>query len=251
VAQRQLKKLGYRADVVDDGFAALKALESHPYDIVLMDCQMPVLDGYESCGAIRRREAVKGGKHIPIIAMTANAMIGDREKCLAAGMDDYITKPIDANHLKRVLEQWSPPLLSRWSAPPAEKLGAPPETSVQKASIPVDKKRLLDAVGEEGHVPPAFVEFYRSQMSQELNRLTKAIRSKSATEVIEVAHGCAGMNANCGMLAVVAPLRELERMGREGNLEGAERIADEVNFDFARIHQFLTTMLETEKQLAT
>jgi hypothetical protein len=88
-------------------------------------------------------------------------------------------------------------------------------------------------------------------MSEELKRLSSAIRSKSAAEVIDVAHGCAGMNANCGMLAVVAPLRELERMGRAGNLDGAERIADKVNFDFARIHLFLATMLEAQTQLVT
>jgi hypothetical protein len=84
-------------------------------------------------------------------------------------------------------------------------------------------------------------------MSEELTRLRLAIGAKSAVDVTDVAHGCAGMNANCGMLAVVAPLRELERMGREGNLDGAERIADKVNFDFARIQLFLATMLETEK----
>ena len=209
---------------------------------------MPELDGYEATAKIRGREASRtGDTHTPIIAMTANAMMGDREKCIAAGMDDYITKPIQADDLKRVLEQWSPP----GSQPPAKELTANFIASVQKTSPPVDKKRLLDAVGDEGQIPPEFVEFYRSQMSEELNRLRTAIRSESAEEVTQIAHGCAGMNANCGMLAVVAPLRELERMGREGNLDDAERMADKVDFDFARIHLVLTTMLETEKQLVT
>jgi signal transduction histidine kinase len=237
VAVGQLEKLGYRADVVDDGFAALKALALDRYDVVLMDCQMPKLDGYDASAEIRRREAASGGRHTPIIAMTANAMMGDREKCIAAGMDDYITKPIRAEDLQRVLEQWS--------SLPLKKAETSLSTSAPDTFPAVDKERLLDAVGKEGQLPPAFVEFYRSQMSEELDRLNLAIRSKSAAEVGNVAHGCAGMNANCGMLAVVAPLRELERMGREGNLEGAERIADEVNFDLARIHQFLTAMLET------
>jgi CheY-like chemotaxis protein len=241
VAVRQLKKLGYRADVVDDGFAALKALELNQYDIVLMDCQMPELDGYEATAKIRSREAT--GRHTAIIAMTANAMMGDREKCIAAGMDDYITKPIQADDLKRVLEQWSPP--------PARKAGADLGASAQETLPPVDKERLLDAVGDEGQVPAEFVEFYRNQMSEELDRLRIAIRSESAEEVIQLAHGCAGMNANCGMLAVVAPLRELERMGREGHLGGAELVADQVKVDFERIHLFLTTMLETERQLIT
>lgn len=85
-------------------------------------------------------------------------------------------------------------------------------------------------------------------MSEELNRLNLAIRSRSTVEVIEVAHGCAGMNANCGMLAVVAPLRKLEHMARAGNLDDAELIADQVDAGFEHIQLFLTTMLDTERQ---
>jgi signal transduction histidine kinase len=247
VALRQLEKLGYHADVVNDGIEALKALQLD-YDVVLMDCQMPRLDGYDASAEIRRREVLAGGgRHVPIIAMTANAMMGDREKCLAAGMDDYISKPIHAADLERVLEQWS----RQWSPRPVKEPGANVVASAQQTLIPVDKERLLDAVGKEGRIPTEFVEFYRSQMSEELNRLRIAIRSGSAEEVIQIAHGCAGMNANCGMLAVVVPLRELERMGREGNLEGAELIADKVDFDFARVSLVLTTMLRTEAQLVT
>jgi len=252
VAQRQLKQLGYRADVVDDGFAALNALELHRYDLVLMDCQMPVLDGYEASAEIRRREAtVTSGRHTPIIAMTANAMMGDREKCIAAGMDDYITKPIQADELIRVLEQWSRPLSPHPSTRPAKppKKAGNLSASAPEALIPVDKGRLLDAVGVQGQVPPSFVEFYHTQMSEELERLRIAICSGAIEEVIQLAHGCAGMNANCGMLDVVAPLRELERMGREGNLDDADLVADQVNVGFARIHLFLSTMLETETQL--
>jgi signal transduction histidine kinase len=242
VAIRQLNKLGYRADVVGDGLAAVKALELDRYDIVLMDCQMPVLDGYDATAKIRSREiGMTSGKRIPIIAMTANAMMGDREKCIAAGMDDYITKPIEADDLQRVLEQWSAG---------AAKVVANVGASVPNSS-PIDKERLLDAVGSEGQIPTEFVEFYRNQMSEELNSLRTAIRTRSAAEVAQIAHGCAGMNANCGMLAIVTPLRELERMGRDGNLDDAERMADKVDFDFARIHLVLTTMRQTEKQLIT
>jgi signal transduction histidine kinase len=243
VAVRQLASLGYCADIVGDGFAALKALELKSYDIVLMDCQMPVMDGYDATAKIRSREVT--GFHTPIIAMTANAMMGDREKCIAAGMDDYIAKPIQAEDLKRALEQWSPR--------PPEKVEAKVEAmiaaSVPKTLPPVDTRRLLDAVGIEGHIPTTFVEFYGSQMSEELNRLNLAIHSKSAEEVIQIAHGCAGMNANCGMVAVVAPLRELERMARAGTLDDAELIADQVTLGLGSIQLFLTTMLKSDPQL--
>jgi signal transduction histidine kinase/HPt (histidine-containing phosphotransfer) domain-containing protein len=249
VALGQLEKLGYSADVVEDGFAALKALELDSYDLVLMDCQMPVLDGYEACMEIRGRETREAaGKHIPIIAMTANAMNGDREKCIGAGMDDYLTKPVQADDLKRLLEKWSSSGSPKASIRSSATAAANAAISLQQTSPPVDQERLLDAVGKEGQIPPAFVEFYRTQMSEELGRLRAAIQSESAAEVITVAHGCAGMNANCGMVAVVAPLRELERMAHEGNLAGANAIANRVTQGFERIDLFLNSMLQTYEQ---
>jgi CheY-like chemotaxis protein len=107
VALSLLKKLGYTAHVVENGEEAVAAVSRLPYGLVLMDCQMPVMDGFSATQTIRQRE-IASGKHIPIVAMTANAMAGDREQCLAAGMDDYLSKPVGFAQLKQVLDAWLP-----------------------------------------------------------------------------------------------------------------------------------------------
>ena len=106
VAMIMLKKLGLEADVVANGLEALDALVGVAYDLVLMDCQMPEMDGFEATHRIRERE--RGTRRIPIVAMTANAMVGDREQCLEAGMDDHIPKPVRIEELKRILARWLP-----------------------------------------------------------------------------------------------------------------------------------------------
>jgi len=105
VASHMLKKLGHDVDIVATGVAAVDALERTNYDLVFMDCQMPDLDGYQATAEIRRREGSM--HHIPIVAMTAHAMLGDREKCLAAGMDDYVTKPLLSDSLKNMVATWA------------------------------------------------------------------------------------------------------------------------------------------------
>jgi len=104
VACRILEKLGYRVDVAADGQAAFTAWESGRYDLILMDCQMPLMDGYETTRKIRQREGA--GQRIPIIALTAHAMKGADNECRAAGMDDYLSKPIDRAELQQSLRRW-------------------------------------------------------------------------------------------------------------------------------------------------
>ncbi len=233
VAVRQLQKLGYRADSVANGREALEALERIPYDLVLMDCQMPEMDGYEATAEIRRREGE--AKHTPIVAMTANALEGDREKCLAAGMDDYISKPVKPEELGRVLGG----LLSEGHAHLKADSAAP-----QKNSPPVDMERLHLAMGDEPEELAEILGEYLEQMSASLVKLDSAIESGNAREVNLISHNCAGVSANCGMTAPVEPLRELERMGYEDQLAGAAALSAQVGREFERVKIFLQQNLE-------
>ena len=106
VALAMLKKLGFQTDVVANGREAVKALQTVPYDLVLMDCQMPEMDGFEATRAVRQKESAASSPCIPIIAMTASAMQADREKCLQAGMSDFIAKPVQQGELAEMLARW-------------------------------------------------------------------------------------------------------------------------------------------------
>jgi two-component system sensor histidine kinase/response regulator len=235
VALRQLTKLGYVADTVANGREALKALGIITYDLILMDCQMPEMDGYEATAAIRARET--DARRIPIIAMTAHALEGERAKCLAAGMDDYVSKPVKMEELEKLLANWLPvSSASTEEAGALEKLG-------KDDSPPVDLERLYLAMGDKPEELQETLEIYLEQMEDSLKRLTAAITAGDASEIDLIAHDCAGVSANCGMTAVVAPLRELERMGREGQLTGAAWQGAEVEREFRRTKIFLQKQL--------
>ncbi len=233
VAVRQLQKLGYRADAVANGREALEALGRIPYDLVLMDCQMPEMDGYAATAEIRRREGDL--KHTPVVAMTANALEGDRERCIAAGMDDYVSKPVRPEELAAVLGRF----LSDVSRGAADA-----QVVVKDARSPVDLERLHSVMGDDPEEVCAIIGVYLEQMTHSLERLDAAIASGDAPEVDSVAHNCLGVSATCGAVALVSPLRELERMGREHRLVGAEYLSAEVRREFGRVKAFLEDKFE-------
>ncbi len=250
-----LRKLDYAADAVANGLEALEALERIPYDIVLMDCQMPDMDGYEAAKEIRRRESAGArlalrAAPVHIIALTANAMQGDREKCLSAGMSDYVPKPLRVTELKAALERFKPPpteaIPGRDEAPAAEPTraswsrddDAPPDGL--EAEPPVDQERLSEIADGDAATIRELVDLYLSQADELLPQIEAAVSSEAASDLRQLAHKLAGASATCGMAAIVPALRQLEQMGAQGHLGEAAAACQECRRQLDRIRSFLS-----------
>ena len=223
VARGMLAKLGYRADVVGNGREALEALARIPYAAVLMDCQMPEMDGFEASAAMRRREG--GERHTPIIALTANAMRGDRERCLAAGMDDYVAKPLNADELAAALRRWVPRVEATASSVAPERREAEAASEAQTAPAVLDEAvlanlRKLQLPGQPD-ILPEYVAMFLRDTPPRLAVLQHAVDEANAAAVEQVAHTLRGEAATLGVREVQALCAELEQLGRAGGSQGA------------------------------
>jgi two-component system, sensor histidine kinase and response regulator len=222
VAVAQLRKLGYSPDVVGNGMEALEAARRNQYDVILMDCQMPQMDGYEASRQIRLREQTEGGKAVYIIAMTANAMQGDREKCLEASMNDYLSKPVKDADLRAALARSQTAAAIQPEDEDTDVLVA--ETVGGEALL--DVERLEAAANDDPKMVQELVDLYFAQAKDLMNGLRAAINSGSAKDIDHFAHKLVGASLACGMSAMVPPLRELEKRGKLGKLEDAEALYD-------------------------
>jgi two-component system, sensor histidine kinase and response regulator len=225
LALMQLEKLGLRAQSVSDGQGAVDALRREPdkYSLVLMDCQMPQVDGYQATRMIRQLEASRGG-HIPIIAMTASAMMADRNACLAAGMDDYISKPVHTEALRQVLEDW----LMR-AGPPAES----PPLPVLDAHVVVGLRELQSDDGPDVLQP--LIELFLHNTPERLASLEAAIAAGDGRALEQVAHNIKGSSASFGASRLAALCQPLEEMGRNGNTADAAPYLPEVLSEYERV----------------
>jgi two-component system sensor histidine kinase/response regulator len=224
VAVRMLEKLGYTADVAENGIQAVHAVSRIPYDIVFMDSQMPEMDGFEATAQIR---AMDGSvRRVPIVAMTANAMKGDREKCLAAGMDDYIAKPISQSGLGVVIDRWC----SRDGI-----------TDQYPTDAPAVRQLLDESVLEELHGlamegEPDIVEQLISMFVLETPGRIENIRGSASAGnprgVLQTAHLLKGTCRQLGLVAMADICQELETSGKSGDLEGCEVVIGRIEHVF-------------------
>ena len=241
VAIHLLERMGCRVTVVSNGREALDVLTQEPYDLVLMDCQMPDMDGFEATAAIRTREAQTGG-HIPIVAMTAHAMQGARERCLAAGMDDYMSKPVAVEELKRMLQKWTPAATA-----PCDALSLPtPAVSLPASgqASPIDTTTFaaLQALADED--TPTFVltlveEFLRDATAY-LAAVCCAAEAADATALERTAHTLKSASTNLGALGMAALCQQLQELGHTGTVAGATELLPQLTDEFLRVRQAMT-----------
>jgi signal transduction histidine kinase/two-component SAPR family response regulator/HPt (histidine-containing phosphotransfer) domain-containing protein len=248
VAVRILQQFGYQPQVAGNGREALSAIEQDPFDFILMDVMMPEIDGLEATRIIRKRQMT--GEHenfrsrITVVAMTAHAMQGDREKCLGAGMDDYLSKPVRPKDVREMIEKWAGKVAVDSERPRAAVAPAAAEDA------PVDLARMNDLTDGNLENLCELVEMYFVQTQKQFGQMREAVRDGKADAVRRVAHSCAGASATMGMTHLVPRLRELEKLGASGTLTGADKICENAAGEFERIREFLKSRPELVRVIA-
>ncbi len=252
-----LEGMGLQADVANDGVEALHALSEAPekngFDLILMDCQMPEMDGYEATGNIRAGKVGERNKALPIVAMTANAMMGDKEKCLAAGMSDYLTKPLEQDELKKTLCQWL-------NVAAASDSGGGAAGNVESRDVKVlshlpkndslvwDKTSALKRLGgKEKNLKKLITLFYRDMPSQ-IEALEKACLTEGLHDILHSAHTIKGVAANLSGLDLQKIAGELEKSARSNDRMHVDVLIPKVKASYKVLVQEFSHYVDPDKE---
>ncbi len=232
VVLAQLKKLGYQADAVANGAEAVKALEQRPYSLILMDCEMPVMDGYEATGYIRKMQ----NSQVPIIALTANAMSDDRERCFKEGMNDFLSKPVDLERLADVLAQWCPDAA-------CDVVIDTVEPSATEDSVPVfDSASLLSRLMGDRQLGCAVIDGFLADVPIQLQHLRQRVAEGDGRGARLVAHRIKGSAATVSADRLSAVALEIERKSRAGEMECIKELLSEADEE---LNRFKSTLVQT------
>jgi PAS domain S-box-containing protein len=265
VASEIVLEAGFLCDIVDNGLAALEAIATGEYELVLMDCQMPGMDGFEATRAIRERQAdsTSDSRRLPIVALTANAIKGDRELCLAAGMDAYVTKPIDPirlietiQTLLQLAEDGTPRAEPRNGTRPLEtdaprhcidesaKSRVQPRAR-QMISTPIDVLDLLNRCQDKRELCGRVIAKFRDRCSEHRERIARAIVAADCDDLARAAHSLKGAAANLSAERLRAAAAEIERIALDHRLPAAttlERLWEALEQVVAAIPELLATL---------
>jgi CheY-like chemotaxis protein/HPt (histidine-containing phosphotransfer) domain-containing protein len=233
VARRIFQKLGHKVKVVNNGREALSAVQVRPFDLVAMDVHMPEMDGLDATIAIRDLER-KTGTHIPIIAMTAHAMKGDRERCLAAGMDGYVSKPIRSLALAKAISE----VMSRRRA------GKEPARIVNQTDSAINEAALLEGVDGNRRLLRKLVKLFLADYPLHLAQIKDALRDGDAEALATAAHTLKGAIGNFAAKKAVAAAQLMEVLARDGELRAASQA-------YSGLESELAPLVEELKRIVT
>ncbi|MDD5215558.1 MAG: ATP-binding protein [Methylococcales bacterium] len=236
IAVRLLEKMGLDVDIANNGQEAFDVLTTnHDYALVLMDCQMPIMDGFVATRLIRHHELNHNFIPVPIVAMTANAMQGDRERCLDAGMDDYISKPIEIGKLQQTLKKW---LLDTYDSVDEVQTNDTEIAAIQNTSPAIDINRMLNLFdGDKEIIDELFDVFYES-IDPLKEKLTNAVKTKSET-ITEIIHNIKGSSANIGAEVLRELCEKAERVVATKNWTEIEEFAIQIEQELNRVKVFI------------
>jgi signal transduction histidine kinase/DNA-binding response OmpR family regulator len=233
VLLRMLSKLGCRTEAVANGREAVDAVSRRDYDIILMDLQMPTMDGFEATGEIRRRERERGG-HVPIIAVTAHAMEGDEARCRTAGMDDYLSKPVRLEDLGACLDRWRPDTSQ----------DCEPASSVP-ADAAIDLEQLDATCDGDPEMEHELTRLFIDDSTEALAALDASIAAGDAVRLLAQAHSLKGSCGYLGANALAAACDDLESYGREGRLDEARDALGRARKELARVRAAIESRRRT------
>lgn len=222
VASVMLQRLGVSMKIANNGQEAADISRDENFDLILMDCQMPVMDGFEATARIRARESELGLPPTPIIALTANAISGDRENCLARGMDDYLSKPFSQQQLHELLARWLPTreeqLADGWQAA-ADAIAAPAVIDAAGSVIEIDQQIIRQLRELREGLLLRIIELFRTTSPGLLQQLVAAVAARDAESIYKTAHNFKNSAANLGLVELAAACRECEASARQNVLE--------------------------------
>jgi len=244
VALKQLKTLGYEADVAGNGKEVLQMLEKIPYDLILMDCQMPILDGLETTKEIHRwqESSFANGRRPVVVAMTANAMKEDRQMCLDAGMDDYLSKPVLKEQLAATLERWAIVIFKTQQAIVSAQIST---TEVGSYDIPIDWEHLHQLSEHNTEFELELLQMFVEDTQSHLEA-TKAALATNDFELFEQeAHHLKGSSANVGATTMHLAAEKLEQLARRQERRGATNLISELEESVNRLKAFLIRSQES------
>jgi CheY-like chemotaxis protein len=246
-----LRGLGLQVELAEDGAQALSMIARRRYALVLMDCQMPVLDGFEATRRLRALEQTSSAARLPVIALTANALASDRELCLAAGMDDYLSKPFTRTQLDAVLTHWLPQRGPAAHSPPAPVSLAAESTGDSEEPAILEEFQLaqIRALGREGSPSPLtrVIQLYLQSAPQQIEALRTAVAAADAPQIRATAHALKSASTTLGAMVMATTCQSLETMGRESRLEDTVAVFTHLEQVFAQTCEALTALPEAPK----